>query len=195
MNTEIMEIVGGAEAMSQDDDGDLEDLIAQSIEGFAAPQLTVPTPETSGVKMTMTEDNTETKDGRVLAIAGPVVDVEFPRRIAAEINTFTEMDAELEGAKVTIGGEVAQQIGEGKVRVVCMKATDFRLRRRVRNTGRGIAVHLFNVLGHIFNVLGEPLTPMTLAKCLKDGRFIAMHPTLTPLSRRRLNRYQSDRPS
>ena len=34
------------------------------------------------------------------------------------------MDAELEGAKVTIGGEVAQQIGEGKVRVVCMKATD-----------------------------------------------------------------------
>jgi F-type H+-transporting ATPase subunit gamma len=37
ITTEIMEIVGGAEAMSQDDDGDLEDLIAQSIEGsFAA---------------------------------------------------------------------------------------------------------------------------------------------------------------
>jgi len=42
--------------------------------------------------MTMTEDNTETKDGRVLAIAGPVVDVEFPRGSLPEINTFVEMD-------------------------------------------------------------------------------------------------------
>ena len=60
--------------------------------------------------MTMTDDNTETKEGKVLAIAGPVVDVEFPRGSLPEINTFVEMDAELEGEKVTIGGEVAQQI-------------------------------------------------------------------------------------
>ena len=46
--------------------------------------------------MTMTDDNTETKDGKVLAIAGPVVDVEFPRGYLPEINTFVEMDAELE---------------------------------------------------------------------------------------------------
>ena len=109
--------------------------------------------------MTMTEDNTETKDGKVLAIAGPVVDVEFPRGSLPEINTFVEMEAELEGERVTIGGEVAQQIGEGKVRVVCMKATDGLTRGAVvRNTGRGIAVPVGdNVLGHIFNVLGEPL--------------------------------------
>ena len=109
--------------------------------------------------MTMTEDNTETKDGKVLAIAGPVVDVEFPRGSLPEINTFVEMEAELEGERVTIGGEVAQQIGEGKVRGVCMKATDGLTRGAVvRNTGRGIAVPVGdNVLGHIFNVLGEPL--------------------------------------
>ena len=35
--------------------------------------------------MTMTDDNTETKDGKVLAIAGPVVDVEFPRGSLPEI--------------------------------------------------------------------------------------------------------------
>jgi F-type H+-transporting ATPase subunit gamma len=40
ITTEIMEIVGGAEAMSQDDDGDLEDLIAQSIEGSFATLTT-----------------------------------------------------------------------------------------------------------------------------------------------------------
>ena len=109
--------------------------------------------------MTMTEDNTETKDGKVLAIAGPVVDVEFPRGSLPEINTFVEMEAELEGERVTIGGEVAQQIGDGNVRVVCMKATDGLTRGAVvRNTGRGIAVPVGdNVLGHIFNVLGEPL--------------------------------------
>ena len=109
--------------------------------------------------MTMTDDNTETKDGKVLAIAGPVVDVEFPRGSLPEINTFVEMDAELEGERVTIGGEVAQQIGEGQVRVICMKATDGLTRgATVRNTGRGIAVPVGdNVLGHIFNVLGEPL--------------------------------------
>ena len=109
--------------------------------------------------MTMTDDNTETKEGKVLAIAGPVVDVEFPRGSLPEINTFVEMDAELGGEKVTIGGEVAQQIGDGKVRVICMKATDGLTRgATVRNTGGGIAVPVGdNVLGHIFNVLGEPL--------------------------------------
>ena len=105
--------------------------------------------------MTMTDDNTETKDGKVLAIAGPVVDVEFPRGSLPEINTFVEMDAELEGERVTIGGEVAQQIGEGKVRVICMKATDGLTRgATVRNTGRGIPDPVGdNVLAHIIKVL------------------------------------------
>ncbi len=109
--------------------------------------------------MTMTEDNTELKDGKVLAITGPVVDVEFPKGALPEINTYVEMEVDLEGTAVIIGGEVAQQLGEGKVRVVCMKATDG-LRRGtvVRNTGRGITVPVGdNVLGHIFNVIGEPL--------------------------------------
>ena len=37
ITTEIMEIVGGAEAMGQDDDDGLEDLITQSLEGSFAP--------------------------------------------------------------------------------------------------------------------------------------------------------------
>ncbi|MCH1615636.1 MAG: F0F1 ATP synthase subunit beta, partial [Acidimicrobiales bacterium] len=109
--------------------------------------------------MTMTEDNTELKDGKVLAITGPVVDVEFPKGALPEINTYVEMEVDLDGESVIIGGEVAQQLGDGKVRVVCMKATDG-LRRGtvVRNTGRGITVPVGdNVLGHIFNVIGEPL--------------------------------------
>ena len=44
----------------------------------------------------------ELKDGRVVAIAGPVVDVEFPPDALPEITHALEMDVELEGHKTTI---------------------------------------------------------------------------------------------
>jgi len=62
------------------------------------------------------ETETELKEGRVVAIAGPVVDVEFPPDALPEINTAVEMDIELEGDKITVTAEVAQQIGEGRCR-------------------------------------------------------------------------------
>jgi F-type H+-transporting ATPase subunit beta len=101
----------------------------------------------------------ELKDGRVVAIAGPVVDVEFPRDALPEINTALEMDAELEGTTITIVAEVAQQIGDSRCRAICMKPTDG-LRRGtvVRNTGEGITMPVGDgVLGHVFNVIGQPL--------------------------------------
>ena len=110
--------------------------------------------------MTMTADSQETlKDGRVVAIAGPVVDVEFPPDALPEINALLEMDIVLEGETITVAAEVAQQIGEGRVRVICMKPTDGLKRGTVvRNTGHGIQMPVGDgVLGHVFNVLGEPL--------------------------------------
>jgi F-type H+/Na+-transporting ATPase subunit beta len=101
----------------------------------------------------------ELKDGRVVAIAGPVVDVEFPPDALPEINFALEMDVDLEGGTITITSEVAQQIGDSRVRVVCLKPTDG-LRRGavVRSTGRGITMPVGDgVLGHVFNVIGEPL--------------------------------------
>ena len=55
--------------------------------------------------MTMTADTPDTKelkDGRVVAIAGPVVDVEFPPDALPEIDFAIQFEAELEGE--TIGG-------------------------------------------------------------------------------------------
>jgi F-type H+/Na+-transporting ATPase subunit beta len=99
------------------------------------------------------------EEGRVVAIAGPVIDVEFPPHALPEINHAVEVDLELEGRKVTVTAEVAQQIGEGRVRCICMQPTDGLVRgAAVRNTGRGIAVPVGDaVLGHVFNVLGQPL--------------------------------------
>jgi F-type H+/Na+-transporting ATPase subunit beta len=85
------------------------------------------------------------------------VDVEFPPHALPEINHAVEFDIDLDGAVITVTAEVAQQIGEGRVRCVCMKPTDGLVRGAVvRQSGRGITVPVGDaVLGHVFNVLGE----------------------------------------
>jgi F-type H+-transporting ATPase subunit beta len=97
--------------------------------------------------------------GRVVAIAGPVVDVEFPPHALPEINHAISIEVTLDGKTSVIMAEVAQQIGEGRVRAICLKATDGLARGAlVTNTGRGITVPVGDaVLGHIFNVTGDPL--------------------------------------
>src|SRR5580692_12283320 len=99
------------------------------------------------------------EEGRVVAIAGPVIDVEFPPHALPEINYEVEFDIELDGETNTVAAEVAQQIGDGRVRCICMQQTDGLVRgAAVRNLGHGIEVPVGNaVLGHVFNVLGQPL--------------------------------------
>ena len=106
-----------------------------------------------------TASSNGSKDGRIIAIAGPVVDVEFPPGSLPEINHAVTMTVELEGKDLVIAAEVAQHIGENRVRAVCMKPTDgLRRGAPVTNTGRGITVPVGNgVLGHVWNVTGEPL--------------------------------------
>ena len=98
-------------------------------------------------------------NGRVVAIAGPVIDVEFPPHALPEINMAVEVDVELEGTKEVVTAEVAQQIGDGRVRCVCLRPTDGMTRgAAVRNLGHGLTVPVGDaVLGHVFNVLGKPL--------------------------------------
>ena len=107
--------------------------------------------------MTMTEN--QLKDGRVVGIAGPVIDVEFPRGSLPELNTALEFTVQIEGKDVKVLAEVAQQLGDGRVRAVCLKPTDgLRRGTPVRNTGRGISVPVGDrVLGHVWNVWGEVL--------------------------------------
>ena len=99
------------------------------------------------------------ENGRIVSIAGPVVDAEFPPHALPAINTALEIDLELEGVAVVITAEVAQQIGEGRVRCICLKPTDGLERGAVvRNTGQGITVPVGdNVLGHAFDVIGNPI--------------------------------------
>ncbi len=111
--------------------------------------------------MTVTESNpgAELKEGRIVGIAGPVIDVEFPRGHLPEINTALELDLVVDGETEMITAETAQQIGDGRVRAICLRPTDGLTRGApVRNTGHGIQMPVGEaVLGHVFNVIGEPL--------------------------------------
>ena len=107
--------------------------------------------------MTMTEN--QLKDGRVVGIAGPVIDVEFPRGSLPELNTALEFTVNIGGEDIKVLAEVAQQLGEGRVRAVCLKPTDgLRSGTAVRNTGRGLSVPVGDrVLGHVWNAWGDVL--------------------------------------
>jgi F-type H+/Na+-transporting ATPase subunit beta len=112
--------------------------------------------------MTMTAEpqgQTELKPGRVVAIAGPVIDVEFPPDSIPEINQALAMTIDLDGDKIEVQAEVAQQIGESRVRAVCLRPTDGLTRgTEVRNLGHGITMPVGDgVLGHVINVIGQPL--------------------------------------
>ena len=103
---------------------------------------------------------TDTKqEGRVVAIAGPVIDVEFPRGSLPELNSAIQFEITHEGTTTVVLAEVAQQLGNSRVRAVCLKPTDGLSRNTpVRNLGHGIQVPVGNrTLGHVWNVWGDVL--------------------------------------
>jgi F-type H+-transporting ATPase subunit beta len=70
----------------------------------------------------MAEQNT----GRVVQIIGPVLDVEFPEGKLPEIlNAIIVQDEGKEtGVAIDVVAEVAQHLGENRVRCISMKPTD-----------------------------------------------------------------------
>ena len=158
--------------------------------------------------MTMTETRTaadaaERAAGRVVAIAGPVVDAEFPPGAIPEINTAVEMHVELEGQPVTITGEVAQQIGDSRVpAIVPMKATDGLTRgMTVVNTGQGITVPVGDgALGpHLQRARPAASTATEVTEGI-DDRWEIHRPapafdTLEPQGYDVRDRHQGDRPA
>ena len=109
--------------------------------------------------MTITESPTDRKDGRVVGIAGPVIDVEFPPNSLPELNSAVEFTVEMAGEPSIVMAEVAQQLGDSRVRAVCLKPTDGLKRGTpVRSLGHGIQVPVGDiVLGNVWNAWGEAL--------------------------------------
>ncbi len=98
-------------------------------------------------------------EGRIVRVIGPVVDVEFPPGDIPDINNALTFERSVGGEAVTLTAEVAQHIGNRRVRAVCMQPADGVVRgSKVHDTGGPIRVPVGpGTLGHIYNVLGESL--------------------------------------
>jgi len=98
-------------------------------------------------------------EGRIVRVIGPVIDVEFPPGDMPDINNALKFQRQGEEGAETLTAEVAQHIGDRRVRAIVMQPTDGVVRgTEVVDTGSPITVPVGpSTLGHIYNVLGEPL--------------------------------------
>ncbi|TGE33937.1 F0F1 ATP synthase subunit beta [Desulfosporosinus sp. Sb-LF] len=97
------------------------------------------------------------KNGKVLQVLGPVVDVVFaPDELPA---IYTALQVKVPEQKLNITLEVAQHLGNDTVRTVAMSSTDGLQRGTdVINTGAPITVPVGSpTLGRMVSVLGEPI--------------------------------------
>jgi len=101
--------------------------------------------------------------GKIAQIIGPVVDVDFEQgQLPAVLNALY---VERDGNKIVL--EVAQHLGENRVRTIAMDSTDGLVRQMdVHDTGSPISMPVGDdIRGRLFNIVGEAIdgigTPKT----------------------------------
>jgi len=101
--------------------------------------------------------------GRVVQVIGPVVDAEFSKGELPEIYHALRVEAPEDQKtgrpEIRLTLEVAQHLGENRVRTVAMSSTDGLVRgMEVVDTGSPISMPVGReTLGRLLNVLGEPI--------------------------------------
>lgn len=131
--------------------------------------------------MAKTATKSELKDGKIIAVVGVVIDVEF--------GDDAKLPAIYHALKVTqndkvITLEVAQHLDEHTVRAIALSSTDGLKRgQAVQNTGAPISVPVGKATsGRMFNVVGEPIDDMPLEKGYKTAPIHRNPPALTEQS-------------
>jgi F-type H+-transporting ATPase subunit beta len=103
-------------------------------------------------------------EGHVIQVAGPTIEIQFPEGHVPKL--FNAVHVTSEGYdvpfKIDITAEVAQQIGEGRVRTIAMEPTDGLVRgMKAVDTGAPITIPVGKqTLGRVLNVLGQPVDNM-----------------------------------
>ena len=103
-------------------------------------------------------------EGHVVQVAGPTIEIQFPEGHIPKI--FNAIRVTSEGFdipfKIDITAEVAQHIGEGRVRTIAMEPTDGLVRgMKAFDTGEPITIPVGKqTLGRVLNVLGQPVDNM-----------------------------------
>jgi F-type H+-transporting ATPase subunit beta len=100
-------------------------------------------------------------EGKIVQVIGPVVDVEFPGgHLPAILNAVHVTDPDgLSTVDIDLMTEVAQHLGENRVRCIAMKPADGLVRgMKAVDLGAPISVPVGpETLGRILNVIGEPV--------------------------------------
>ncbi|MFT7808542.1 ATP synthase subunit beta, mitochondrial-like [Arapaima gigas] len=93
-------------------------------------------------------------NGRIVAVIGAVVDVQFDEGLPPILNAL-----EVAGRETRLVLEVAQHLGENTVRTIAMDGTEGLVRgQKVIDTGAPIRIPVGpETLGRIMNVIGEPI--------------------------------------
>ncbi|HEY7212119.1 MAG TPA: F0F1 ATP synthase subunit beta, partial [Bryobacteraceae bacterium] len=116
--------------------------------------------ETQAVERTPTQG----VEGHVIQVAGPTIEIQFPEGHVPRL--FNAVRVTSEGfdvpVKIDITTEVAQHIGEGRVRTIAMEPTDGLVRgMKAVDTGGPITIPVGKqTLGRVLNVLGQPVDNM-----------------------------------
>ena len=103
-------------------------------------------------------------EGHVVQVAGPTIEIQFEEGHVPKI--FNAIHVTSEGfdvpAQIHITAEVAQHIGEGRVRTIAMEPTDGLVRgMKAFDLGQPITIPVGKqTLGRVLNVLGEPVDNM-----------------------------------
>ncbi|MBW2056388.1 MAG: F0F1 ATP synthase subunit beta [Deltaproteobacteria bacterium] len=100
------------------------------------------------------------REGKVVQVIGPVVDVEFePGELPQIYNALRITNPALGDKEGNLVVEVAQHVGENTVRCIAMDSTDGLVRgMKAVDTGQPITMPVGReVLGRVLNVIGEPV--------------------------------------
>ncbi|CCO08435.1 F0F1 ATP synthase subunit beta [Desulforamulus hydrothermalis] len=115
--------------------------------------------------------------GHIVSVIGVVVDVEFPPGQVPDIYSAVKIrteDQEDKSTKWNLTLEVAQHLGNNRVRCIAMSSTEGLKRgMKVVNTGKPIAVPVGRpVLGRLLNVLGEEIDGL---QPIKADKYYPIH--------------------
>jgi F-type H+-transporting ATPase subunit beta len=109
----------------------------------------------------MTPTEAKTVVGRVVQVAGPAVDCEFPEGQIPEVHTAIRITSEGYDvpSPIDIICEAEQHIGEGRVRTIAMQPTEGLVRgMKAESLGIPITIPVGKAtLGRVLNVLGQPV--------------------------------------
>ncbi len=128
------------------------------------------------------------REGKIVQIIGPVIDIEFEDGyLPAIFNSIKILRVNIEGKEEILWAEVQQHLGENRVRAVALDSTDGLVRgMKAYDTTEPIKVPVGpNVLGRLLNVVGEPIDGLVAVEAEKYYPIHREPPKFVELSTKR----------